>query len=177
MVLVAVLRVTSGSAALAIAETPAGSLFCSDLDHTAAALAALEERAIRLDEQEQSIIQESAELEARRKDIEAQLEELESAKMALEQTLSIADVAAENDLGRLTSIYENMKPRDAASLFEKMDPEFSAGFIARMRPEFAAEVIAGMDPEIAYTISVVVAGRNSAAGGVQLSGENSIATP
>ena len=77
--------------------------------------------------------------------------------------LAVAEKAAEGDLSRLTSVYEAMKPKDAAALFEAMEPEFAAGFLGRMRPDAAAGIMTGLSPETAYMISVVLAGRNARA--------------
>ena len=93
--------------------------------------------------------------------IEDRIVALQSAEDALSATLALADVASEDDLSRLTSVYEKMKPKQAAALFEEMDPEFAAGFLARMRPEVAASIMAGLSPMAAYTLSVVLAGRNA----------------
>ncbi|MGV6805025.1 MAG: MotE family protein [Ruegeria sp.] len=93
--------------------------------------------------------------------LSSQLSALREAEDSLRATLAVADKAAENDLARLTDVYQNMKPKDAAALFETMDPVFAAGFLSRMPPDAAAGVMAGISPEAAYTISVVMAGRNA----------------
>jgi flagellar motility protein MotE (MotC chaperone) len=95
--------------------------------------------------------------------ITQRLEELKGAEDALARTLSIADEAAEQDLARLTTVYETMKPKDAAALFETMAPAFAAGFLGRMQPQAAAAVLSGLKPETAYQISLVIAGRNAEA--------------
>jgi flagellar motility protein MotE (MotC chaperone) len=95
--------------------------------------------------------------------IEQRLAELQMAEEKLSATLAIADQAAERDLARLTSVYETMKPKDAAALFETMAPPFAAGFLGRMQPQAAAAVMSGLKPETAYQISLVLAGRNAAA--------------
>jgi flagellar motility protein MotE (MotC chaperone) len=94
-------------------------------------------------------------------EIERRLNALEAAEKRLESTLTVAQSASEDDLARLTSVYENMKPKDASALFEAMEPEFAAGFIARMRPDTAAKVMSGLNPQAAYSISVILAGRNA----------------
>ena len=93
--------------------------------------------------------------------IETKLAALVDAEEKLRETLALADGASEGDLTRLTSVYEKMKPKDAAALFEEMDPAFAAGFLGRMRPETAAGVLARLSPTAAYTISVMLAGRNA----------------
>ena len=90
-----------------------------------------------------------------------QIERLEVAEQNLRDTMALAQTAAEDDLTQLTSVYANMKPKQAAALFEEMDPDFAAGFLGRMRPESAAEIMARMTPEAAYALSVIVAGRNA----------------
>jgi flagellar motility protein MotE (MotC chaperone) len=95
--------------------------------------------------------------------IEKQLVELQTAEAALASTLAIADQAAEQDLARLTMVYETMKPKDAAALFETMAPSFAAGFLGRMQPQAAAAVMSGLSPETAYEISLQLAGRNAEA--------------
>jgi flagellar motility protein MotE (MotC chaperone) len=97
------------------------------------------------------------------KEVEKRITHLENLEKKLRNTLSLASGAAEGDLTQLTNVYENMKPKDAAALFETMDPPFAAGFLARMRPDSAAGIMAGLTPDKAYTISVILAGRNSRA--------------
>ncbi len=126
-----------------------------------AALAkALSDREARVEAQETSLQQKRIAIDLADEALTAKLKELEEAEAKLAETLALADGAAENDLSRLTAVYEAMKPKDAALLFENMAPEFSAGFLGRMRPEAAAAVLAGMTAEKAYAISVLLAGRN-----------------
>lgn len=94
-------------------------------------------------------------------EIADRLTQLQDAQADLADTISVADSAAEEDLGQLTAVYENMKPQDAAALFETMEPDFSAGFVGRMRPEIAAAIMAQLVPETAYAISAILAGRNA----------------
>lgn len=93
--------------------------------------------------------------------VSTRLKELQDAESQLKATLSLADGAAEEDLKRLTAVYEAMKPADAAALFETMEPDFAAGFLGRMSPAAAAAVLSGMKPQSAYSISVLIAGRNA----------------
>ena len=93
--------------------------------------------------------------------IEEDLARLEQAEAELRATMAAADKAAEDDIGRLTAVYENMKPDEAAALFQLMEPSFAAGFLGRMRSDAAAAILAGLTPDLAYTISVVLAGRNA----------------
>lgn len=95
--------------------------------------------------------------------VTARLAALQDAEARLSATIAQADGAAEDDLSRLTTVYETMRPKDAAQLFAAMDPEFAAGFLGRMRPDSSAAILAGMDAEAAYAVSAILAGRNARA--------------
>ncbi|MEP2717480.1 hypothetical protein [Pseudophaeobacter sp.] len=126
-----------------------------------AMLAAFKEREAALAAREAEIEDRMKALGIADEAIDRKLAALEMAEEELRTTLALADGATEADVGRLTTVYEQMKPKESAALFEEMDPNFAAGFLARMRPEAAAGIMAGLSPEAAYTISVVMAGRNS----------------
>lgn len=126
-------------------------------------LQALRDREKRVKEMESQIEVRSKALAVADEEITKRLATLEQAETNLRRTLSLADGAAEDDLARLTAVYENMKPKDAAALFEAMEPDFAAGFLGRMRPDAAAAVMTGLTPERAYSISAILAGRNATA--------------
>ena len=116
----------------------------------------------------ENLEQEDARLAARSKKLQEaevvislKLEELVAAETRLRDLLAIADSASEDDVARLTTVYENMKPKNAAIIFEEMEPAFAAGFLARMRPDAAAAVMAGLKSKTAYAVSVVLAGRHT----------------
>ncbi len=134
---------------------------CETPQDIATVLDALAEQRATLDAREDAIADRIATLNLAEQEIRENLAALEAAEAELRATLALADQAAEGDLARLTAVYENMKPKEAAALFEEMVPEFAAGFLGRMRPDAAAAVMAGLSPETAYTISVVLAGRNA----------------
>lgn len=117
----------------------------------------------RLRQKETAVQDREKALEIANRAIESRLVALQEAEEALRATMAIAEKAAEADLTRLTDVYQNMKPKEAAALFETMEPGFAAGFLSRMPPDIAAGVLAGLSPEAAYTISVIMAGRNAAA--------------
>jgi flagellar motility protein MotE (MotC chaperone) len=119
-------------------------------------------REARLDADEAALADRRAALALVDAEIARKLEELAAAEDSLRRTLAIAETAAEDDIARLTRVYETMKPKQAAALFEQMDARFASGFLARMRPEAAAEIMAGLSPEAAHRLSVVLAGRNAA---------------
>ena len=151
-----------------VAARPSGE----DAQGIEALIEALAEREAALDEREAALAERAAAEERRlaegqgemaetRAELQGMLDELEAAEARLDAAIARASGAAEDDLARLTSVYESMKPKDAAALFETMESGFAAGFLGRMRPEAAAEVMAGMSPDRAYAVSAIIAGRNA----------------
>lgn len=122
---------------------------------------ALKNREDRVSTREAAVAARLTDLAEAEQQIAARLADLRAAEAALSETLARSDGAAEADLARLTAVYEAMKPKDAGALFEAMAPDFAAGFLGRMRPDSAAAVLSGMTPEAAYTVSVILAGRNT----------------
>lgn len=134
---------------------------CESGEGFGALLVTIKEREVRVAEQEELLANRLQALGVAEVSIKRNLAALIEAESNLKATMALADTAAEDDLSRLTSVYENMKPKNAASLFEEMDPQFSAGFLGRMRPDAAALIFAGLTPAKAYSISVILAGRNA----------------
>jgi flagellar motility protein MotE (MotC chaperone) len=154
----AVLRVSGSGWALAegIGELAQGEASPGD-----AMLAAIREREAELDAEERRLAERRQTLSVAEAKLAEQLAAFETAQKNLEGTLAMADKAAENDIARMTTVYENMKPDDAARIFERMDVDFAAGLLARMRPDLAAEVLTGMNADAAYAVTLTIASRNA----------------
>jgi len=170
LIILALFLATSGALRLgagigtAMANAPEPAIVDAPLNCPAPPLAlaeALLARETDVARQEAALADRMAALDLAEAAITARLADLATAEADLKATLSLADGAAENDLARLTAVYESMKPADATALFTAMAPEFAAGFLGRMRPETAAAVLSGMAPETAYSISALIAGRNA----------------
>ena len=150
----------AGAVDAAVAAPPAA---CETEADIALVLEALRVREGQLAEREEALEVRMQALSVAETRFEANRTALIEAEDALKATMALASGAAETDLARLTSVYENMKPKDAAPLFAAMDPQFAAGFLGRMRPDAVAAIMAGLEPDMAYAISVLLAGRNAEA--------------
>ena len=148
----------------ALTTTPqetAEPLECRTDEETSAILLSLLTREATMNERERLLEEKARSIVFAEAEIRQNLEILVKAEEELSATMSTASAASEEDLARLTSVYENMKPKDASLLFEEMAVEFAAGFVGRMRPDAAAQIMTGLSPEKAYSISVILAGRNA----------------
>jgi flagellar motility protein MotE (MotC chaperone) len=159
-------------ASAVLRATEAGWAWAQEAAHTVGAppapqpdkdalLATIKDRAAELDAEEKRLADRRQTLGVAEAKLAEQLAAFEKAQENLTKTLALADGAAEKDLARMTTVYENMKPGDAARIFEKMDVAFAAGLLARMRPDTAAQVLTGMSPEAAYAVTVTIASRNA----------------
>lgn len=155
----AVARVSAESATGPVAPDPAQS--CETPQDLQILHNALQDRAGQLDRREAALQDRLQALRITDREVTQKLAALEAAEAELRETLTIAESAAEDDISRLTQVYERMKPKQAAALFEQMDPSFATGFLARMRPEAAAAIMAGLSPQAAHRFSIVLAGRNA----------------
>ena len=155
----------AGRALAKVAEADSSPIMepqvCAPGPDIAALLEAFDAREARLEQRETEVADRMRALEIADTEVSRKLVQLVEAEEALRATLALADTAAEDDLTKLTAVYQNMKPKEAAVLFEEMDPQFAAGFLGRMEPSAAAGIMAGLTPQAAYTISVVLAGRNA----------------
>ena len=111
---------------------------CETPDDIARVLALLKEREDRVVSREGALADRLQALAVAETQIASNMAALEEAEARLSATMAHASTAAEDDLARLTSVYENMKAKEAAPVFAAMDPKFAAGFLGRMRPDAAA---------------------------------------
>jgi len=152
------------SKAFALASEPGAhgeaAASCDD-PGTQALLEALREREKKLDAREAELQDRAQSIKLAETQVEERIASLVEAEQNLAATIQMADKAAEKDVDRLVTLYENMKPKEAAQLFEEMAPEFAAGFLSRMRPDAAAAILSKVSPQNGYAISVLMAGRNA----------------
>lgn len=157
-----------GEGAFALARTTEAEVapepqVCEPPAEIGTVLAALRAREERLALREAEIDDRTQAITVASGQIDQKIADLVAAEERLAATLTLADSATEDDVARLTAMYEAMKPKEAAPLFQEMAPEFAAGFLGRMRPDSAGALLAALDPKTAYTISVLLAGRNASA--------------
>ncbi|MCV6823085.1 MULTISPECIES: MotE family protein [Halocynthiibacter] len=165
-ILSALMRLGSGAGPALAREfesltAPAEPDYCIPTDGLEALVTSLQERERNAEKREAEIAERLATLAIAERVYEENMQDLLAAEEALSQTIAQANSAADEDINKLTALYENMKASESAPLFEQMEPDFAAGFIARMRSETAANILASLPAESAYAISVVLAGRNA----------------
>jgi flagellar motility protein MotE (MotC chaperone) len=144
----------------AVGALPAGVAGCEPADPDGL-LAAIRTREAQLAAEADRIAERQQTLHVAETKLAEQLASFEAARAGLEATLALAEDAAENDIARLTTVYERMKPEEAARILGRMDIAFASGLVARMKPEIAAEVLTRMESDSAYAITLTIASRHA----------------
>lgn len=124
------------------------------LEAVTADLDLLSKRKIEIDERETAL----AAIETK---LKKQLAAVETANAELGKKIDHLNSLANDDLRHLVGMYQTMKPKQAAEIFDSMDPTFAAGFLREMNSEKAGLIMSYMDARKSYTVSVIIAGRNS----------------
>ena len=80
-----------------------------------------------------------------------------------ERERSAEDLAArQQEIARLSRIFEKMKPAAAARVVEEMDSELAVAVLGRINGRQAAKILANVPPQLAARLSTQMAGRNRA---------------
>lgn len=115
----------------------------------------------RLETRKLEIAEREVALAAIEKKLTTQMNAVEEANTELGKKIEHLKTLANDDLLHLVRMYQTMKPKQAAEIFNSMDPTFAAGFLREMNSEKAGLIMANMDARKSYTVSVIIAGRNS----------------
>lgn len=110
----------------------------------------LDRRAKLLDTREQL-------LNAAEKRVEERIAELKDIDARINARIGAQDEQNEGRLAGVVSMYETMKPKDAARIFERLDMGVLLEVAKRMEPRKLSAVLAQMDPVAAQDLTVELA--------------------
>ncbi|HEY8567103.1 MAG TPA: hypothetical protein VIL65_16520 [Beijerinckiaceae bacterium] len=119
----------------------------------------------RLGERRDELQQRSRDLETRErlienaeKKLEARVNELKGLEDKAETAAKRAD-PADAALRNLVTMYETMKPKEAARVFDRLPQDVLMSVVLQMNPRKMADVLAAMTPEAAEKLTVALAQR------------------
>ena len=112
-----------------------------------------------LDQRERDLDQREALLAVAEQRVDEKVAELELVRSQIETLLGQVDEEGEAQLLGLVSIYESMRPADAATIFDGLDLEVLISVLERMRGQKSAAILAGMNPERARLVTTELARR------------------
>ncbi|MDE1973904.1 MAG: flagellar protein FlbB [Hyphomicrobiales bacterium] len=126
------------------------------------------ERAIldRLSERRQELDKRSRELDIREgliaeaeKRMDAKLAEIKAAKASLAVAVKQKNAAEAARFKGLVTMYETMKPRDAAKIFDRLETNVLIEVASQINPRNMSEIMAQMAPDSAQRLTVELANR------------------
>lgn len=90
------------------------------------------------------------------KDVNKKIDTLAEMQRQLERKIAEYNQISSAKLLKLTKMYENMKPKDAARVFDEMDSEVLAGIVLNMKEARLAAIVSEMEPSKAKGLSIVM---------------------
>ena len=91
------------------------------------------------------------------KRMDAKLAELKQVEAQIKAATQQKDDAEKAQLKGLVTMYENMKPRDAAKIFDGLDANVLIEVAAAINPRTMADIVAQMSPDVAQRLTVELA--------------------
>src|SRR5690606_16770478 len=124
-----------------------------------------------LDRREAEIATRSALLDAAEKRLDARTKELAALEARVAQLVDEKQAAEEAGFRAVVTMYEAMKPKEAAKIFDTLSTNVLIKVVRAMSPRKMSPILAAMSPEPAQKLTVALAATESTAV-VPASGEN-----
>ena len=127
-----------------------------------AILERLQDRRQQLDARVREMEMRESLLQATEKRLEARLAELKAIEARINAIVQQRD---EDELKRfkgIVTMYENMKPKEAARIFDRLDLKILVDVSTQMKPATMSAILAQMSPEAAERLTVELASRAAA---------------
>jgi flagellar motility protein MotE (MotC chaperone) len=118
-----------------------------------AILESLSERRQALDARERELDLREKLIEATRARLEARIVELRALESSIESRIASREEEDNERFAGLVSMYQSMKPRDAAKIFNGLEMSILARVAGLMNARNMAEILAAMDPEVAQRLT------------------------
>jgi flagellar motility protein MotE (MotC chaperone) len=91
--------------------------------------------------------------------IDAHLAEIKEVEARIKTETKEKDQADAAHFKGLVTMYENMKPRDAAKIFDGLDMDVLIQVVSKINPRAMSDIMAQMTPEIAERLTVALASK------------------
>lgn len=141
-----------------------------DLNRTAvsagerAVLESLQMRRQELEQRSRELDVRDSLLKAAEKRIEMRLQELKDMETRFNNSVQKREQDEAGKFKSLVTMYENMKPKDAAKIFDRLDMKILVDVVNQMNPRKMSDVLGQMSPEAAERLTVEIANRAGAGG-------------
>lgn len=99
-------------------------------------------------------------LQATEERIQKRVDELKQLEARIGAQVEEKKRQEENEIAGLVTMYENMKPKDAARIFDRLSLPILLKVVRQMKPRKMADVLAKMSPEAAERLTVAIASKS-----------------
>lgn len=127
-----------------------------------AILERLQDRRQELDSRNRELEMRESLLKAAEKRLDAKVNELKDVEARVNSAKDAREKADAQRLKSIVSMYENMKPKDAARIFDRLDMKVLVEVTTAINPRKMSEILAQMSPEAAERLTVELASRAGA---------------
>ncbi|MBV8791097.1 MAG: flagellar protein FlbB [Pseudolabrys sp.] len=127
-----------------------------------AILESLSDRRTEIDARAKEMDMRESLLKAAEKRVEARIAELKALENKVNDTIDARDKAEAERFKNIVSMYENMKPKDAARIFDKLDMRVLIDVATQINPRKMSEIMAQMTADAAQQLTVELAARAAA---------------
>jgi flagellar motility protein MotE (MotC chaperone) len=124
-----------------------------------AILESLHERRQQLDARNRELDMRESLLKAAEKRVEAKVTELKGVETRVKTVMGTRDTAEAKRLKSLITMYESMKPKEAARIFDRLAMKILVEVSTHMNPRTMSAILAQMTPEAAERLTVELANR------------------
>jgi flagellar motility protein MotE (MotC chaperone) len=124
-----------------------------------AILERLQERREELDTRSRELDIRESLIQAAEKRMDAKLSEIKDTESRIKVETQQKDDAEAGRLKSLVTMYENMKPRDAAKIFNGLDSAVLIEVASLINPRTMSEILAQMSPDVAQHLTVDLASK------------------
>lgn len=97
-------------------------------------------------------------LQATEERIQKRVDELKALEKRIEGVVEEKRMQDESEIAGLVTMYENMKPKDAARIFNRLDMPVLIKVVRQMKPRKMAAILGKMSPDAAERLTVEMAG-------------------
>ena len=121
----------------------------------------LGDRRRQLEERVKALDQREALLKASEKKLDERVEELKRIEQRIDSAVTARQDEKSSQYKSLVTMYESMKPKDAARILDKLDLDVTLELVSRMNARKTSEILAEMTAESAQRLTVALARRGS----------------
>ena len=100
-------------------------------------------------------------LKATEKRLEDKVTELKDTESRVNTAMGTRDKTEAQRFKSIVSMYENMKPKDAARIFDRLDMKILVDVSTQINPRKMSDILGQMSPESAERLTVELANRAS----------------